>query len=135
MRPQIEQLVAAQRQARAERAAVDQAEEPRDWAQADLDLSAATGELTNLVLEAARRLGLVRDLSRALGGTGWAVGRLAFESDVPQLHVEIQGGPDHPAERRRATDPATAERIRTVTEEFYSRTGMEIIFPYDRLHE
>jgi hypothetical protein len=133
MRNEIEQLIAAYRQARAERAAIDRDAEPRTWAQADLDLSAAGGELGNAVREAIRKLGLVRDLSRALGGTGFAVARIAFEAESGHVIVELSGGPDNPAEARRAADPATTDRVRTVTEDFYSRTGVEVAFPYDRL--
>jgi hypothetical protein len=133
MRNEIEQLIAAYRHARGERAAIDRDAEPRAWAQADLDLSAASGELGNAVREAIRRLGLVRDLSRALGGTGFAVARVAFVAESGHVIVELSGGPDNPAEARRAADPTTTDRVRTVTEDFFSRTGVEVAFPYDRL--
>ncbi len=133
LRPEIEGLVAAYVAARIEREAMDRATAPRDWAQADLDLSAAAGELGNAVREAARKLSLVRDLSRALAGTGVAVNRLLFEPEIPHLLVELYGRPDGPAEQRRAADPLTTDRVRAVTEEFFSRSGMEVAFPYDRL--
>jgi hypothetical protein len=133
MRNEIEQLIAAYRQARGEREAIDRDAEPRAWAQADLDLSAASGQLGNEVREAARKLGIVRDLSRALAGTGFAVARVAFVPESSHLAVELSGGPDNAAEARRAADPATTDRVRTVTEEFFSRTGVEVDFPYDRL--
>ena len=133
MRNEIEHLIAAYREARGARTAIDRDAEPRAWAQADLDLSAAGGELGNAVREAIRKLGLVRDLSRALGGTGFAVGRVAFEAGSGHVTVDLGGGPDNPVEARRAADPATADRVRAVTEEFFSRTGVEVAFPYDRL--
>lgn len=133
LRDEIEGLIATYRAARIEREAVDRAAAPRDWAQADLDLSAAAGELGNTVRDVARRLSLVRELSRALAGTGVAVNRLLFEPEVPQLVVELYGRPDGPTEARRAADPLTSDRVRTVTEEFFSRSGMEVAFPYDQL--
>jgi hypothetical protein len=133
MRNEIEQLIAIYTQARREREAIDRDAEPRTWAQADLDLSAAGGQLGNAVREAARKLGIVRDLSRALGGTGFAVARVAFVPESHHLVVELSGGPDNSTEARRAADPATADRVRTVTEDFFSRTGVEVAFPYDRL--
>ncbi|HMA38237.1 MAG TPA: hypothetical protein VKY74_27560 [Chloroflexia bacterium] len=133
MRREIEGLSAAYHQARQACQALDRDREPRAWAQADLDRSAAAGHLGNAVRDAARRLGLVRELSRTLAGTGYAVERLGFDAAGPQLTIDLDGGPETAAEQHNAADPILADRIRSVTEEFYSRTGVEILFPYDRL--
>lgn len=135
MRQTIEQLIASYEQARQARAATDRAAEPRAWAQADLDYTEALGQLTGEVRDAARRLGMIRELNRALGGTGLAVARFVFDPDSIHLMVEIEGRPATPAERRTAALPATADRVRAVTDDFYSRTGLELAFPYDRLGE
>src|SRR6478609_5301737 len=100
MRQQIEALIQQYDEVVRERQGIDRVAEPRVWAEVDLDCSAAAGRLGGEVREAARKLGLTRDLSRALAGTA---------------------------------DPAVAERVRAFTEDFFSRTGVEVTFPYDRL--
>ena len=133
MRQQIEALIQQYDEVVRERQAIDRVAEPRVWAEVDLDCSAAAGRLGGEVREAARKLGLTRDLSRALAGTGYGVARLAFDPDHRHLVVELHGGPSTPAERRAAADPAVAERVRAFTEDFFSRAGVEVTFPYDRL--
>ncbi|HUS17432.1 MAG TPA: hypothetical protein VM536_20745 [Chloroflexia bacterium] len=133
MRNEIERLIAEFQDARRAHQAIDRDAEPRSWAQADLDAGEAASELSNAMREAARKLGLVRELSRALAGTGLAVGRLAFDPATHHLQVELNGYPESPAEQRRAADPATTDRVRTVTEDFFGRTGIEVAFPYSSL--
>jgi hypothetical protein len=133
MRQQIEALIAEYEAVVRERQGIDRVAEPRVWAEVDLDCSAAAGRLGGEVREAARKLGLTRDLSRALAGTGYGVARLAFDPDHRHLGVELHGGPSTPGERRKAADPATVDHLRAVTEDFFSRTGIEVTFPYDRL--
>src|SRR5262249_1829296 len=103
------------------------------WVLADQAVMEATGRLAREAQEAARRQGLVRDLSRALAGTGFAVARVAFDSLDTRLQVELEGGPETAAQRRQAALPATAAGIRTLADEFFSQTGLELAFPYEQL--
>ncbi len=133
MRQQIEQLVRATEAARQTHRDTDAATNPVAWARSDQAVMEATGRLAHAVHDAVRRLGLPRELGRALAGTGFGIGRLAFDATDLQLHAELDGGPESPTERRRAADPAVADRIHAIRDEFYSSTGVEIAFPYDQL--
>src|SRR5690349_1022413 len=112
MRQNIEQHIRALESARRTRQGIDYDTDPAAWAVADQALMEATGRLAREAQEAARRLGLVRDLSRALAGTGFAVARVAFDSLDTRLQVELEGGPETPAQRWQAALPATAAGIR-----------------------
>src|SRR5690349_5778492 len=133
MRQTIEQLIRALAGARRTRQALDYAADPAGWAVADQAVMEATGRLAREAQEAARRLGLVRDLSRALAGTGFAVARVAFDALDTRLEVELEAGPDTPAQRHQAALPTTAARIHALADEFFSQTGLELAFPYERL--
>src|SRR3954466_2717329 len=114
MRQTIEQLIRAVEGARRTRQGIDYDSDPAAWAVADQAVMEATGRLAREAQESVRRLGLVRDLSRALAGTGFAVARVAFDTLDTRLLVELQGGPDTPPQRRQAVLPATAAGIRTL---------------------
>ena len=133
MRQQIEQLLHAQEQARQTRQALERESPSAAWATADQHYRVATGRLDHAVREAIRQWGLVRELSRALAGTGYGVARVAFDADNSRLRVELDGGPETPAARRQAAAPATYDRLRTLADSFYSATAIEIDVPYDRL--
>src|SRR5436305_2370939 len=118
MRQTIEQLLRAVEGARRTRAALDHAADPAAWACADQAHLEAVGRLDREIQEAARRLGLLRDLSRALAGTGFAVARIGFDPLDSHLRVELAGGPATPAQRRAVARPAVAERLHRLGDDF-----------------
>jgi hypothetical protein len=133
MRQAIEQLMRAAERARHTRQAIDYDADPAAWARADQAVMEATGRLAREAQEAVRREGLNRDLSRALAGTGFGVSRIAFDALDTRLLVELEGGPTNAAQQRKAVHTDTAAGIRTLTDEFFSQTGIELAFPYQRL--
>ena len=134
MRNRIEETLQQEEVARKRRASISRVEKPGDWADADAEWMSLRGELSSVGREAVRSLGLARELTRALRNTGFAVRNIGMQLEpVAMIVVELQGEPETPAEHRRAADPTVADSVRQTLDEFHSRTGIEVNFPFDKL--
>ena len=129
MRERLEVLVRQEEAARLRRLSVDRAGDPRGFVRADATWNAAHRQLAAGVVEAVRAMGLLREASKALRGTGYAINRFPLQEGV--LRVELTGGPDSPLEFLQVT--AAAEALRAVLDDFHSATGVEVRMPDELL--
>ncbi len=129
LRQQLEPLIHEEETTRLRRLEWDRAGDPLGFAHVDTAWGAATRRLAAAAREALRETGLLRDGSRALRGTGYTITRFPLEDGV--LRVELAGGPDNPVEFLHV--PPATDALRTLLDDFYTRTGLEIRMPDELL--
>lgn len=129
IRRQLEDLIRQEEAARLHRLEVNRAHDPQGFARADAAWATAARRLAAATREALRETGLLRDASRALRGTGYTIARFPLEDGV--LRVELGGGPDNPVEFLHV--PSGTDALRTLLDEFYAATGLEVRMPDELL--
>ena len=129
LRDQLADLIRQEEATRLHRLELDRSRDPLGFARADAAWTAATRRLAAAAREAMRETGLMRDASRALRGTGYTITRFPLEDGV--LHVELAGGPDNPVEFLHV--PSGTDALRTLLDEFYATTGLEVRMPDELL--
>jgi hypothetical protein len=129
VRQQLEPLIRQEEEARLRRLAIDRLANPPAFARADSVWTNAYRQLSAAVREALRETGLLREAGRALRGTGYTVARFPLEDGT--LRIELVGGPDTPVEFLHL--PSATDQLRTLLDEFYATTGLEVRMPDELL--